>query len=221
MDSNNEIQNECKQCGTCCKKGGPSFHLEDRIIVEKGAIPAKFLYTIREGELARDNVKGDLAPVSTDIIKIKGKKNSWECVFFEEKDNSCAIYDYRPLECKALKCWDTSEIEAVYAKNRLTRKNLLAGVQGLWDLIREHHSHCSYKKIGELAKFLNGGKNKTTVNRIIDIIKYDMHIRSLIVEKGSTDPEMVDFLLGRALTETIKMFGLKVEKTEGKYMLLP
>ncbi|MGD9193367.1 MAG: hypothetical protein PVH58_15695, partial [Desulfobacterales bacterium] len=63
--------NECMRCGTCCEKGGPSFHHDDRMLIEKGIILSKNLYTIRRGELAYDNVQGCLRAVESDIIKIK------------------------------------------------------------------------------------------------------------------------------------------------------
>ena len=47
----------CARCGTCCRKGGPSFHQADKKLIEKGLISSSQLYTIREGELAHDNVK--------------------------------------------------------------------------------------------------------------------------------------------------------------------
>ena len=76
---------ECIRCGTCCKKGGPCFHIEDRMLIEKGKIPATFLYTIRKGELARDNVRGCLKPVDSDVVKIKSKIDSWACILFDEE----------------------------------------------------------------------------------------------------------------------------------------
>ena len=115
---------ECVRCGTCCEKGGPCFHWEDRRLIENGVIPTRYLYTIRKGELANDNVKGGFMRVESDIIKIKGKNNSWICVFFDEEKRLCTIYNDRPLECRALKCWNTSEIEQIYARNRLARKDL-------------------------------------------------------------------------------------------------
>jgi len=154
IKSDNSIS-ECKRCGTCCKKGGPCFHIEDKKLIEKGVIPIKYLYTIREGELAYDNIKGCLVPVTSDLIKIKGQNDSWECVFFNENENSCKIYDKRPVECRVLKCWDTREIELIYSENRLTRKDLVYKVEGLWDLIEEHQSRCSYDKIKHFVKELD------------------------------------------------------------------
>ena len=212
---------ECKRCGTCCKKGGPCFHIEDKKLIEKGVILIKYLYTIREGELAYDNIKGHLIPVTSDLIKIKGQNDSWGCIFFNEKSNSCNIYDKRPVECRVLKCWDTQEIEQIYFKNRLTRKDLVYKVEGLWDLIEDHQSRCSYDKLNHFVKDLDGGKKNEAIDGIYDILLYDDSIRELVVEKGKMDPENLDFLFGRPILATIRMFGLKVEKKEGKYYLSP
>ncbi|MBT8367361.1 MAG: YkgJ family cysteine cluster protein, partial [Deltaproteobacteria bacterium] len=91
----------CTRCGTCCQKGGPSFHQEDRMLIDKGVIPARCLFTIRRGESAYDNVKGCLMPVDSDIIKIKGKEGTWTCIFFDAHNKGCSIYSHRPLECRA------------------------------------------------------------------------------------------------------------------------
>ena len=61
----------CSKCGTCCRKGGPSLHVEDGFLVTQGLIHTRHLYTIRRGELAHDPVRGGLVRVDTDIIKSK------------------------------------------------------------------------------------------------------------------------------------------------------
>jgi len=201
---------ECIRCGTCCEKGGPCFHIEDRMLIEKGKIPSKYLYTIRKGELAHDNVKGCLTPVDSDIIKIKGKKDGWTCIFFDEVKKGCTIYDDRPLECRALKCWDTCELEQIYANTRLTRTDLVSEVKGLWELIKEHQACCDYKKIQPLIKNLVGSKNIHARRKLLEIIRYDAEIRKLVVARGGLDPEMLDFLFGRPLTKTLENYGIKI-----------
>jgi Fe-S-cluster containining protein len=210
---------ECIRCGTCCEKGGPCFHIEDRMLIEKGKIPSKYLYTIRKGELAHDNVKGCLKPVDSDIIKIKGRKDSWACIFFDEVKKGCTIYDDRPLECRALKCWDARELEQIYADTRLTRKDLVSEVKGLWDLIKEHQARCDYEKIRNLIKDLAGGKSAGTRRELLEIINYDAEIRKLVVARGGLDPELLDFLFGRPLTETLGSYGIKIHQ-EGKKIRL-
>ncbi|OQX19408.1 MAG: hypothetical protein BWK80_36955 [Desulfobacteraceae bacterium IS3] len=184
----------CRRCGTCCKKGGPSFHSEDRFLIEDGLILSKHLYTIRKGETVHDNIKGCLCPTESEIIKIKGKHGRWTCVFFDEHENGCEIYDNRPAECRALKCWDTRDIEKIYACNRLSRKDLLSEIKGLWELIQDHESRCSYRKLRQLLK--QSVENKDEIQLML---AYDKEIRAVASEKGRIDPEMTDFLFGRPM----------------------
>ena len=210
----------CIRCGTCCKKGGPSFHHKDKALIEKGHIASKYLYTIRKGEMSYDNVKGHLIPATSDIIKIKGQKDSLTCIFFNELKNACTIYDKRPLECRVLKCWDTREIERIYAKNRLTRKDLVSKIAGLWDLVGDHQVRCSYEKIHRLLKMLDGDKKTDALKDILAMIQYDSQIRELAVQKGGLDLKIVDFLFGRPIKETISMYGFKIEKKGDTYHLI-
>ncbi|MBW2054328.1 MAG: YkgJ family cysteine cluster protein [Deltaproteobacteria bacterium] len=212
---------ECSRCGTCCKKGGPCFHLEDKILIEKGIILSKYLYTIREHELCYDNVKDSILPAASDIIKIKAQKDSLACIFFNERENECTVYDNRPLECRALKCWDTREIEKIYSKNRLTRKDLLSNVEGLWGLVEDHQKRCSYEALTLFIDILKKEKKDGALKDILDIIEYDAQIRELVVQKGGLDPEMTDFIFGRPITETIRIYGFKIKKQGDNYHLIP
>jgi Fe-S-cluster containining protein len=216
-----KVITECIRCGTCCKKGGPSFHLEDKVLIEKGIILSKYLYTIREGELCYDNIKESILPAASDIIKIKSQKDSVTCIFFNEKENECTIYDNRPVECRALKCWDTREIENIYSKNRLTRKDLISTIEGLWDLVEDHQRRCSYEMLKFFIDALNKDKKDEALKGIFDIIEYDAQIRELVVQKGYLDPEMTDFIFGRPITETIRMYGFKIIKQDDNYRLIP
>ena len=217
-DSSGSIKG-CIRCGTCCEKGGPALHQEDRMLIEKGRIPSKHLYTIRKGELAHDNVKGRLMPVDSDVIKIKGKEDSWTCIFFDEHHKGCAIYSHRPLECRALKCWDTDELEKMYAGHRLTREDLISKVEGLWDLIKDHQAHCDYEKIKNLIGDLDGPHQGRARKKIMEIIQYDAEIRKLVLEKGGLDPAMLEFLFGRPLAQTLPGYGINVRQ-EGKKTII-
>jgi Fe-S-cluster containining protein len=210
---------ECVRCGACCEKGGPCFHREDRRLIEKGVIPTRYLCTIRKGELANDNVRGGLMRVESDIIKIKGKNNSWVCMFFDGEKKSCTIYNDRPLECRALKCWDTRVIEQIYARNRLTRKDLISAIEGLWDLVEDHQARCDYEKIQKLIEGLAGSSRKNTRRELLEIIHYDAEIRELVISKGGLEPGMLEFLFGRPLTKTLVNCGVKIQKTGKKIIL--
>jgi len=217
----NKKTGECVRCGTCCKKGGPSLHMEDRVLVDNGIIPAEYLYTIRKGEPALDNVLNQRHPVSTDIIKIKGSIGYGMCSFFNQAENSCAIYQNRPVECRVLQCWDTGEIEAIYSKNRLTRHDLLSGVEGLWELIEDHHHRCSYEKIEKIVNAFKKNDQIGNFDELSEIIRYDNSIRLLVSEKGGVNPEMTDFLFGKPVMETLKRYGFKTKQDGDRIILSP
>ncbi len=211
-DSPSEAKTQCTRCGTCCEKGGPSFHIQDGNLIEDGTIHTRYLYTIRKGEFVHDNVQGQLKPANSDIIKIKGKSPSWECVFFQKRDKSCSIYDHRPLECRLLKCWDTRDIEAVYEKDRLTRRDILAGIEGLWELVADHEKQCAHDAINRAIRDLHGAFDKQAREAIAGAIQYDSAIRELVLENGNVAPDMIDFLFGRPLTVTLKSAGYTIQE---------
>jgi len=211
-DTPSNTKAQCNRCGTCCEKGGPCFHVEDQHLIEDGAIHTRYLYTIRKGERVHDNVQGQLKPADSDIIKIKGKSPSWECVFFQKKDKSCSIYDHRPLECRLLKCWNTRDIEAVYEKNRLTRQDILAGIEGLWGLIAEHEKQCAHDAVNRAVQDLHGAFSKKAREVIATAVQYDRAIRQLVLENGNIAPDMIDFLFGRPLTTILKSAGIDVDE---------
>ncbi|MGD9331063.1 MAG: YkgJ family cysteine cluster protein [Desulfobacterales bacterium] len=212
----------CRQCGTCCRKGGPALHLEDRSLVMEGHIPAEALYTIRTGEPVRDNVAERLTYADADIIKIKGQGGSWCCRWLEKESHRCTIYDRRPIECRALQCWDTREIEALYGRGRLTRQHLLEDVAGLWDLISDHDRRCAYPAIRDHTERLaaDPSQQATALGAITEMVKYDQSLRQLLVENGHATQGMLDFLLGRPLIDTLHGFQIKVEQAGGRIRLV-
>jgi len=194
----------CLNCGTCCRNGGPSLHWEDRALVEQGFIHTRHLYTIRRGEPARDPIRDGLVSVESDIIKIKGCDGSWTCRFLDEDSNRCRIYERRPLECRELVCWDPARIEQVYDRRRLSRSDLLAGIQGLWELIADHERRCSYERIQVWLKDLAGPGAEKARRRLAEVSAYDAEIRRLMVARGRLEAAMLDFLLGRPVEQVLR-----------------
>lgn len=212
---------KCLRCGTCCKKGGPSFHFEDKALIEKGTIPLKYIYTIRKGERCYDNIKERFLTASADILKLKGQKGSWTCVLFNEANNYCTIYEHRPVECRILECRDTKPIEKIYAKNRLTRKDLISSIEGLWEFVEVHQKRCAYDMLKYFIDGLSKNNRHEALEGILNIIEYDKNIRNIAIQKASLDPDVADFLFGRPITETIKIYGIKIQEKDGKYILSP
>ena len=209
---------ECQRCGTCCESGGPALHQEDLELVQSGKLPLNDLYTIRKGEMARDNVKGTLQPVTAEMIKIKGTGSAWTCCYYEAESKGCGIYTDRPIECRVLNCRDTAAIEAIYDQGRLTRKNLLESIPELWDLVEEHERMCNYGDLAELAAGLKEGTDRSA-DSLLKMVSYDSHLRALITEKGRPDPALLDFLFGRPLADTLPGFGLKVTHNGSKLLV--
>jgi len=207
----NPDRTHCIHCGTCCRKGGPALHKEDIHLIKSGKILCKSLVTIREGEPAFDNVRNRVVSSASDIIKIRSKNNSRYCIFLDDKKEACEIYDIRPIECKVLQCWDTTAIEKLYDRNRLTRKDLLFETTDIWDLIIDHQNRCGY---GRIRQLLDTGKDRDkskTEEEIRFLVRYDSHLRSLLSEKGGMDPDMMDFLFGQSLSITIRRLGIVLE----------
>ena len=211
---------ECQRCGTCCQKGGPALHLSDKALIDEGIIPASCLYTLRKGELARDPFSEKLTELNTELIKIRGQSDKWTCSYFEIENSQCRIYKHRPVECRALQCWDTAEFVTTYQVEHLTRQHLLEDMAGLWDVIVDHEERCAYAKIKQWVAQLVDNTQQVAMQSIIEAVRYDKEIRNLVIEKGNLDPEMTDFIFGRPLTQTMHMFGIQVKQDDEGYKLI-
>ena len=210
----------CIRCGTCCQKGGPAFHLADRHLIDDGHIHTRHLYTIRQGEMVHENVRNVVMPSKGEMIKIKGAAGSWQCMFFEEADKTCGIYEHRPEECRILKCWEPEELSAMYEKDRLSRRDLLSDIAGLWDLVEDHERQCSYAGLKHSLNDIGGSFERAAVKTVVSMVRYDQEMRRLVASQGGIEPGMTDFLFGRPLEHTIKMFGYGVRERDGKHALV-
>ena len=210
----------CRRCGECCRKGGPALHAVDRPLIEKGLIPAACLYTIRPGEPVRDNVADRLVFAETDIIKIKGRGDEWSCCFLATDGRGCRIYEDRPVECRRMQCWDTRAIEALYQKQRLSRRDLLGAVDGLWELIVHHEERCSYPRLRQLGTQLDADERESAMSEIQGMVRYDESLRALLVEQGQAREDMLDFLLGRPLIRILPGFHIRADRQDDRIRLV-
>jgi len=126
------------------------------------------------------------------------------------------------VECRALQCWDTRPIEGLYDRERLSRRDLLQGVGGLWELIEDHERRCDYRRIRALTGRLSGepSDQRAAMAAVTDMVKYDESLRQLLVENGHTPAGMLDFLLGRPLVQTLPGFHIKVVSSGGRIRLV-
>jgi hypothetical protein len=119
-----------------------------------------------------------------------------------------------------LNCRDTRQIEKVYESARLTRRDLLSGVDGLWDMVEAHEQHCSYEELKSLVG--EGGRDGRPKQEeaILEIIRYDAHVRRLTSEKGGMDGQMLDFIFGRPWLTPSRCLILRWSKRGGAYRLI-
>lgn len=217
--ANHSLRTHCVRCGECCARSSPTLHRKDLPLVREGFIRMEHLYTLRKGEGVRDNVHERLIPADQEMIKVREKKGGkGDCIFYDETEKACAIYDNRPAQCASLKCWDTAEFLELYKTPRLQRRDLIEdGV--LLALMEEHDNRCGYAVLHDHVRRIpeDGGDS---LNEILEVLKFDFHLRPFMAQKLGMGLEEMDFFFGRPLTETIVMFGLKVKKQpEGGFFL--
>lgn len=203
----------CERCGTCCIKGGPGLHDVDMRLVAQKTIPPENLYTIRAGELVRDNINGGLIYADGEIIKICARPGSTTCVYFKGDENACGIYDSRPSQCRALQCRNTQALEDMQFKNRLKRDDLFGNVAWLWDVISNHEDECGYGKIRLLVAQRAAG-DPSASRTLAEMVSYDRAVRDLAVEKAGLEKGILDLVFGLPLETVLQdRFGVKIIKT--------
>jgi len=209
----------CIRCGECCLKSSPTLQEEDLPLIEEGFLEKKNLVTFRKGEVVTDPVNGTVGPATSECIKIREKKGAGRgCIFYDETAKACAIYDERPVQCRALSCWDTREIVEVLGRPRLRRQDAVhEGV--LLGLMEKHETRCSYATIEDGVRAVPREGNKA-VERLMGLLKFDYHLRPFISEKLHIPMDEMDFYFGRPLVDTIRVYGLQVlREPDGSFFL--
>lgn len=215
----------CKQCGTCCRKGGPALHRQDLELLRKSdGIDLNDLVTLRKGELAYDQPAGAVLPLEEEIIKVKGIDGEWTCTFFAPESNVCRIYQNRPLECQVLFCSDPEPLLEIYTKDRVKRADILPEGHPLIELISEHDAKCPMERVAEICSaIVEAEKPKDNLDEIraelIEMVSYDKNIRDLVAEKTGMPESAMEFFFGRTLTRIVPSFGISAMPTGKGYTL--
>jgi len=209
-------RNSCIRCGECCRHSTPSLQREDIPLLLEGHIRKKDLFTVRRGETLWDNVLEEVHPAAEEIVKVRDIDGG--CAFYDDTQKACLIYEHRPSQCVALECWDSSKFMAVYATPKLSRDDFVKeGV--LRVLIREHDKRCAYEKLASLVQQIES-KGEAAVEQVVEVLKFDYHLRPFVCKKMGIDPDETDFFFGRPLLDTISQFGLQViRQADGTFFL--
>jgi Fe-S-cluster containining protein len=210
----------CIRCGTCCTKGGPTLHAGDRQIILDGHIRTEHLITIRKGELAYMPPREELQPVQQELVKIAGKGSGWECLFLNKPMSSCMIYANRPLECRILKCWDTSHLLSVIYKDLLKRADIINPGDPLLKLIEVHEKKCAIQEMENILSSLSDKNDKSkSLKELAQLVQEDLFIRSRAVSEFALTLALEIFILGRPLFKLLSGRGILVQEKQGKIYL--
>lgn len=199
-------QQQCRRCGTCCKKGGPALHREDLPLLQGAALSPSNLITIRQGEPAFDPFTERVEPAAIEFLKIAGKGVGWECIFYDPAASACTIHADRPLECRLLKCWDTDEIKKVIGINYLGRLDIVDRNDPLRQHILTHEEKCSYKEINALLRQLPAPtRHADTLAALKTTLDQDMQIRDQAIALFHLSLPQELFYFGRPLFTALRL----------------
>lgn len=207
----NRSRTRCVRCGACCLKSSPTLHIQDLPLIKTNGIETRNLFTIRKGERVRDNIKSRLVITEKELIKVKertGKRQG--CIYYDHEHNACLIYDHRPIQCRALTCWDTQAFMKVFNSPRLSRKDVFQD-EGIVELIRQHEVKSDYFKLDAYMGRIERDGEKT-VDKVLEMLRFDYELRLLVSEKLQIERSEWDLIFGRPLVQTISTYGLCVNR---------
>lgn len=216
-----EVLPACVRCGECCRKGSPTLQAEDLDLLRQGKIPWSALLTLRQGEPVHSPNHADLVFLREERVKIREKDDTRTCLFFDEANESCTIYEERPIQCRAQACWDPAQSRQLMDQPFMTRQELLKGVELLLEIIAEHDARCGFAKLNEAFKRLEETHGET-VNEVLELLSYEHHYRDFFREKFNIPEDNLDLIFGRSFSDLALLFGFRVEEdSDGVRTLLP
>ncbi|MBI4965083.1 MAG: YkgJ family cysteine cluster protein [Desulfomonile tiedjei] len=211
----------CIRCGTCCMKGSPTLLRQDVALFTKDILKPTHVITIRHGEPAYSSITEQASATDRELIKIREKTETRECIFYGKADKSCQIYESRPSQCRSQECWNPEASVEAAEGAPLTRKDLLEAAGPLWEVILRHEERCSHNELSRSMARLSATRGQC-VEEVLEILRFDHHAREFIAEKLNLDPASLDFFFGRPLKESLGLYGLRLqEQGDGSYLLTP
>ncbi|MFP5220990.1 MAG: YkgJ family cysteine cluster protein [Acidobacteriota bacterium] len=196
----------CRRCGRCCESGGPALHRADLPLVEAGKILRRDLVTLRAGEVVHENVAGGLTTLACELVKLAGRGSGFSCRFHDAALKACAIHDWRPVECRALFCEETTAIEGLYREERATRADMIAPGGGLWELVEFHElTWPAAMAVGLARKAARG--DVAARESLAGLASAEAAFREAFRQRAGIASEELDFYFGRSLRRVCAPFG--------------
>lgn len=199
----------CRRCGTCCRMHSPALHHEDEPLYHEGILKKEHLVTFRKGEWVYDNVQDALMVLEAEMISIRPSDEHGGCLFLDQTAGSCLMYERRPVECRAMKCWDLKDILNLYSRDRLTRWDLIAVDSALGQIMAEHERQCAYARVAEICERLLEHEDQGLAKELAEIVQADLSFRAALQERTGAGEHTLNSVFGRSMTRTLPLFGLQ------------
>ena len=194
---------QCKQCGQCCRQGGPALHQQDQELLGT-AIGLEQLITIRQDEPALPPLANKVEPAPHEFIKIAGGPGSWQCLFLTEQ-NQCNLHPAKPLECRLLQCWQPEDLLAMVGKDLLNRKDILANNGPLLELIDNQEQQLPWQ---EINPYLLAGQQPD--HHLVQLVNNDILFRDKAINQHRFDLALEMLYLGRPFFTAFQAAGWRV-----------
>lgn len=213
MERTIENQTACLRCGECCNKGGPSLHEPDLALIKEQHLKLTDLTTIRKGEPVVSPLTDNTEPSQTELIKLSGQGDKWQCKFYAQATNQCEFYTHRPLECQLLKCWAPSSLTNIIYKHCLSRRDVVPNNDNLWELIELQEEHCSFAQVEQLAADFTKKTDPNCLKEIARIVNLDLKIRQRAIQMRQLSVAEELLYFGRPLFKSLGFYDLAVKES--------
>jgi Fe-S-cluster containining protein len=218
-DKLQELGDTCVRCGECCERGSPTLLTQDLPLFQQDTLTWNEVYTLRAGEqgISRDS---KVTTLKEERLKVREVPGSRQCWFYLAATRSCRIYENRPEQCRRQNCWGEPPRPPAAAQF-LSRRDLLAAVPEVWDLICAHQERCDCTKVLQALAALDAGQEEEAAS-LFEALHFDHYLREMLRGDWELTPAAIELLLGRPLAEFLKGHGLAATLTpEGVFRLEP
>lgn len=210
----------CVQCGQCCRKSSPTLFSQDIPLVRSEKIPLHSLVTLRKGEPVSSPFRDEPFYLPEECIKVREKPHTRECIFLDSQTDYCTIYESRPYQCRVQSCWDESGIKLLTSQNAITRAELFNEVDTIIQVIEEHNSRCSFRKLQDVFSKLKKSEGQS-IDEVLGLLSYEDHFRNFIGERLKLPSDSLDLFFGRSFSSLVRLFGFRIEdKADGTHILI-
>ncbi len=198
----------CIRCGTCCSNAGPTLYAGDEGLLRDRILSPAQLRTYRAGEQVFSHWANRPTVLERECVMVAPAPGGG-CSQFEPRDKGCRIYEQRPAQCIAQKCWDTAEANKLMTWPSLTRLELLGEGHPLAAAVAAHEEACPVVGLRDAVERLTGG-DEAAADRVVELVQADRAARAELLASKKASQAALLFFLGRPLEALLPSMGYQV-----------